>query len=150
MLTLSSSIDKDDIATNAASQQQWINISIFSAKLAATKVPQLNELSRGGYVLRTLLENTPEDINELRGTVPAAAVWINLNGKTIYESKGKMEGEYDWITSEWKGEKGWSKERWTFWKERFATISTEEALDKETREIAKNAAELMGKIEAEN
>lgn len=100
-------------------------------------------------MLRNTLENTPSDINELNGKVPAAAVWININGNDIYEAKGHITGEYDYETSEWKGEKGWSKERWAFWKDRFAAISKEETLSLETREIAKKAAESMGKIEKE-
>jgi hypothetical protein len=82
--------------------------------------------------------------------VPATAVWINFNRKEIYESTGEMSGEYDWITNEWKGKKGWSKKRWEFWRERFIAVSTEEAVSEETREIAKKAAELMEKTEAGN
>lgn len=149
MLTFSFFVGDNNLATNTGKQQEWVNINQFTAKLSATKVPQFNQLSRGGFVLRDTLENVSIDSKELDGLVPAAAVWIKIVGKEIYQSEGTMEGEYDYITSDWKGEKGWSKARWVFWRERFTTMGKSEALSETTRDVANEAAELMKKIEKE-
>ncbi|RAL15960.1 DUF3632 domain-containing protein [Aspergillus homomorphus CBS 101889] len=86
------------------------------------------------------------DVRTLNGFVPAAAVWIGYCGKEIFEKEGSLGREiaaYD----KWKGQGGWSKERWAFWKERFEWISNVTALDRKTRRIAKETVEWMGQIE---
>jgi hypothetical protein len=90
------------------------------------------------------------DVRTLNATVPAAAAWIKINGKGIYEMDGPMETEYDWDKTNWTGKKGWSKERFHYWRERFEWISKVTALDKATRGEAKTAAELMKQIEEGN
>jgi hypothetical protein len=47
----------------------------------------------------------------------------------------------------WTGSLGWSKARFHHWMERFEWISTVTALEKKTRAVAKEAAEIMRQIE---
>ncbi|GFF60131.1 hypothetical protein IFM51744_10186 [Aspergillus udagawae] len=84
------------------------------------------------------------DIRSLNGWVPAAAQWIRHCGKEIYEMEGSMGREFP---TKWTGSEGWSKERWSFWKERFEWISFVTALDRKTRRIAKEMVEEMARIE---
>ncbi|KAE8414548.1 hypothetical protein BDV36DRAFT_311748 [Aspergillus pseudocaelatus] len=74
------------------------------------------------------------DIRTLNGWIPGAAQWIMLCGKEIYEMEGSMGRE--WPTK-WTGIEGWSKERWSFWRQRFEWASTVTALDRKTRQLAR-------------
>ncbi|KAF2833554.1 hypothetical protein CC86DRAFT_365421 [Ophiobolus disseminans] len=90
-------------------------------------------------------------IKILNAKIPAAAQWIQITGQRLFEMEGELEGEYDWqeeaLNVKWKGGKGWSKERFAFWRERFELYSTATALEKSTQRIAKDCAERMKKIE---
>lgn len=88
------------------------------------------------------------DIRSLNSWVPAAATWIKVIGRGLYEMEGPMGDEYDWVTTNWKGAKGWSKERFAYWRERFEWISKATVLDRSTKNDAKEAAELMKAIES--
>jgi len=91
------------------------------------------------------------NIKILNAKIPAAAQWIQITGQRLYEMEGKLEGEHDWqdeaLNSKWKGGKGWSKERFVFWRERFEWMTTITALEKSTQRIARDCAERMKKIE---
>jgi Protein of unknown function (DUF3632) len=88
-------------------------------------------------------------IQTLNSTVPAAAVWFTINCKGLYEQKGGEVGnEAPWNQTNWKGAKGWSKERFAYWRERFEWISNVPELDIETRKAAKEGAEAIRKVEA--
>ncbi|KAF4631004.1 hypothetical protein G7Y89_g7132 [Cudoniella acicularis] len=156
----------------ATKRQEWVNINAFTAKLSthASSDPALDARSWAGSVLRDTLEKTPwegydptvhadEDEEErtyqaelhgikvLDGRVPAAAQWMIYNAKGLYENKGLMGDEYDHDPTNWKGQKGWSKERFAYWRERFEWVSTVNELDEATRQAAKEAVEVMKKVE---
>lgn len=82
--------------------------------------------------------------------VPLAAEWLRVVGPRLYHMEGRLEGEWDWQTDilnvKWKGEKGWSKERWVFWKERFEWMTKVTALEKWTQRTAGDCADMMEKI----
>lgn len=86
------------------------------------------------------------DVRTLDGWVPAAAQWIKYCGREIYDKTGFLGAEWP---SKWSGEAGWSKERWGFWKERFAWIAKVTALDRSTRNTATDMVVLMNQIEEE-
>jgi hypothetical protein len=92
-------------------------MNAFGAKLSTFGVPALDERPRAAAIMRDTLEKAPwetyhhpdleneedpdwdeypvwraheielRDIKTLNGTVPAAAVWIKVNGKGLYEMK---------------------------------------------------------------
>ena len=74
-----------------------------------------------------------------------------MTGQRLYEMEGDLSGEYDWqdeeLNSKWTGGKGYSKERFAFWRERFEWITTVTALEKSTQRIARECAERMKEIE---
>lgn len=90
-------------------------------------------------------------IRILNAKVPAAAQWIKYTCERVYEMKGELFGEYDWqedsLNVKWKGEKGWSKERFRFWRERFEWMTTVTALEHSTKKIARECADSMKQIE---
>ncbi|KAK2601873.1 hypothetical protein QQS21_004559 [Conoideocrella luteorostrata] len=89
------------------------------------------------------------DVRVLNNWVPAAALWMKINAKGIYEMQGKMSNadEQNWDPSLWKGVRGWSKERFAFWRERFEWISKVTALERSTRNDATEAAKIMRDVE---
>ena len=149
----------------------------FCAKLSLKGDSKVDRRWDSDWVFRTPLEKTPwenkdnsdllegvdlelenqraeyeyqleqRDIRSLDFWIPGAAAWIKINGKGIYDMEGKMSREYDWDKSNWEGPKGWSKERFGYWRERFEWVSTVEALDNRTRDDAKEAVIIMKKIE---
>ncbi|KAF7541003.1 hypothetical protein G7054_g959 [Neopestalotiopsis clavispora] len=158
--------------------QSWINMNAFCAKLSAYSDPRLDMLSDADWIIRHTLEKTPwevyhhpdiEEDEEFRGEeypafrdyelekrdvrslnywVPGAAVWFKLNSNGIYELEGPMAHEHDWSSTNWNGPKGWSKDRFAYWIERFDWISKVTALDRETRQLAVEAAQAMKQVTA--
>lgn len=88
------------------------------------------------------------DVRVLEYWAPAAAVWMKIDAKGIYDMEGKISDadEQDWYPTTWKGPKGWSKERFAYWIERFEWISKVTALKMSTRKDAADAAESMKKV----
>ncbi|KAL5115510.1 hypothetical protein ACEQ8H_006573 [Pleosporales sp. CAS-2024a] len=97
------------------------------------------------------LELERVNIKMLNAKVPAAAQWLRHVGQRIYDMQGDMDGEHDWQTKvlnpKWKGPKGYSKQRFSFWRERFEWMAQVTALDKDTQKIALECAQEMKKIE---
>jgi hypothetical protein len=95
------------------------------------------------------LERT--SIRILNAKIPAAAQWIKHVGQRLYEMEGELAGEGDWqndrFNVKWTGSKGWSKERFAFWRERFEWMTTITALEKSTQRIARECAGRMKEIE---
>ncbi|KAL4904225.1 hypothetical protein BDW74DRAFT_185835 [Aspergillus multicolor] len=90
----------------------------------------------------------------LEAWIPAAAVWIEVLGVQMYEWEGVYEtreanGGRARGGSLWReGEPGFSKERWRFWRERFAQAKGMKGEPIETRRIAEEAEIMMMEIEA--
>ncbi|KAG5917190.1 hypothetical protein E4U42_007358 [Claviceps africana] len=88
------------------------------------------------------------DVRVLEYWAPAAAVWMKIDARGIYEMEGKISeaDEQDWNPTTWKGPKGWSKERFAYWMERFEWISKVTVLKRSTRKDAADAAECMKEV----
>lgn len=88
------------------------------------------------------------DVRVLEYWAPAAAVWMKIDARGIYEMEGKISeaDEEDWDPTMWKGQKGWSKERFAYWIERFEWISKVTVLSRSTRKEAADAAESMENV----
>ena len=83
--------------------------------------------------------------------MPIAAIWILLCGNVIFahcRNPGTPGPRKD-ARRNWKGAKGFSIERWTFWKKRFGEIKGHDQADKNTQELAAEAEECMNRIENE-
>jgi hypothetical protein len=87
--------------------------------------------------------------------IPPAATWLRLAGAAIYKFCvdrhdghavcGTLEPGCKW---EWTGEKkGFSLERWAFWKRRLGELAVEQGLEERLRSMAKEAAAEMDNVE---
>ena len=76
-----------------------------------------------------------------------AAVWIKINGKGLYEMEGLMPDERDWDSNELERSEGVVEREIHNWRERVEWISKVTALDRSTKETAREAADLMKEIE---
>jgi len=153
-------------------------LNSFSAKLSTRNVPELDERDRSAFIMRHTLEKTPwefppeitadpedfqyqtkfeyemelHNVRKLDIWVPATAAWIRINPRGLYQmavEERPMYTERDWIPTNWKGKKGWSKERWAFWIERFEAIGGIPELEEKSRELAREAASSMRRVEAD-
>jgi hypothetical protein len=85
--------------------------------------------------------------------VPAAAVWVQVLGKKLYEReedlkpKGAGQGNPAKGGELWKGVAGFDKGRWALWKKRFGEISELGDISEETKKIAKEAVKVMEESE---
>jgi hypothetical protein len=72
---------------------------------------------------RRNLELERENLKMLNAKVPAAAQWLQYVGGRLYEMQSDMAIEFDWqgedetLNVKWTGPKGYSKERFGFWRE---------------------------------
>lgn len=96
---------------------------------------------------------TPEQLRCAAMYVPPAATWVLLAGKSIYELC-KIDHDYRKDggppTSLWGQGRGYSLDRWAFWKKRFGEIAKTQGLKDEVKDIAARASLEMEKIEGRN
>lgn len=137
---------------------KWVNYHLFTARLIAAN------LLDGHYLALTLIVEALEkeapllDLDsEQESNIRAAAQYF------IYAAKNMLHNPFQdkanataystsWGDSSelWKGDKGFSLERWNFWKTRFGEIRVMEELDEETREASRRAEVAMDKSERQN
>ena len=106
---------------------------------------------------------TPEDFRNGAMYIPSAATWILLAGTKIYElcknnhdrksslyrkdrSRGFVANEADY---EWHNDRGYSLERWAFWKKRFGEIKMLQGLQDDVKDLAGKAFIKMNEIESQ-
>ena len=98
---------------------------------------------------------TPERRRRAAMYVPPAATWVLLAGERIYElcksdhdrkdgAGGSTSDCGEWL---WKKGRGYSLERWAFWKQQFSEIATTQGLKDDVKDIAARAAAAMEKTE---
>ncbi|KAF8196885.1 hypothetical protein K438DRAFT_1825727 [Mycena galopus ATCC 62051] len=121
---------------------EWANVNAFMARLTAEKLDDYPVFAiwAMGYALDENQKNSKGNWRD--ATMPAAAAWIDICGRQMYEWREDILPEH------------WSIEDtpwpwWPFWKHRFEEISLggEQAKD-ETRVIAREAFHKMEEIEA--
>ncbi|KAJ5970270.1 uncharacterized protein N7479_000188 [Penicillium vulpinum] len=126
-----------------------INRDKFTAGLMATKEPVFAYSWFALITLRDTLE-TPEQSSarNLEALIPAAAAWISILGAEIYQWNEEFDGALGRGGPLWKGQHGFCKERWQFWKERFGELAVIEVeIGDEVRTAAKNAKQIMEEVE---
>ncbi|CDM38198.1 hypothetical protein DTO013E5_8639 [Penicillium roqueforti] len=130
---------------------QIINRDKFTARLMATKEPVFAYSWFALITLREALETPAHEYSpgKVEALIRAAAAWISILGADIYQWNEGFDGALGKGGPLWKGQCGFSKERWQFWKERFgelATIELEETGEEE-RTAAWDAKRMMEEIE---
>ncbi|KAI0908620.1 hypothetical protein F4823DRAFT_487108 [Ustulina deusta] len=128
--------------------QANINRNAFLAKMTARmgNVPVLDQRNRGGEALKHALERTPV----VEAHVLAAEPWIAYCADNIY-NRCLQGGVMSWDTpltgTNFGVQKGWSKERWQYWRKRFQEISNAPRTKQPARDAAKRCAEKMQEVE---
>ena len=127
----------------------WNNLNAFTARLTAASV--MNFETYATWILGHTLEEERLD-EEIDDNLPAAAMWIIHAGRMVYHNTAKeyrrsAETHFSDIQYLRKFSKPFSKERWDFWKERFAFLQDQENLKQRTRDSAREALDKMAEIE---
>lgn len=114
-------------APDAYTAQEWVSLNSFAARLLGTSTTSWTNF--GLWEIRSALEETPSTTAHLRETVLfAACEWVLHAGPVLYEeSQSHRELDDHDARSLMPGElvstgPGFSKERWVFWRERFAVL----------------------------
>lgn len=96
----------------------------------------------------TTKDKKSEQAWSLETNLPAAANWFVFASEDLLTQGDKVETKYfdESELGEWKG-KGFSRERWAFWKHRLEKLTTSELLSEETKEATRKAVVNMGKAE---
>ncbi|KAI9793195.1 MAG: hypothetical protein M1816_000616 [Peltula sp. TS41687] len=147
--------------TNAAAdrveeRQGLQNFNAFEARL--TRDGTCDCRMTAVWALKEALEQEPDPRNPayhrqgpvLDCFVPVAAEWISIAGQALLDGGHKDYGGAGDGGRLWKGKRGFSPERWQFWKERFGVISEHEQVSDETKQVAREAKDRMTKIENES
>lgn len=132
-----------------------MNFESFVARLTARRISNFS--TYGLWALGDALENEPDHrATEYRHQsfwldrrIPFAAQWIEISGSNIFQhSKGRKDnGGGNRVKRKGIEFKGFSPERWAFWKQSFKSISTFDQTDATTQRIADETGELMEKLE---
>ena len=144
----------------------WTNLSYFLARIERERPSESFYPLRGLWELRAALETVHKDDGEndvhVPGTatekynarVPAAAMWVFVLGKALYEFEKDLtptspnEGSLGQGGELWDGKPEFGKRRWGLWKRRFEEISHMRELSDEARNIVKEVVEVMNNVEA--
>ncbi|KAL8712999.1 MAG: hypothetical protein Q9220_002859 [cf. Caloplaca sp. 1 TL-2023] len=134
---------------------QWTSMNALLAHITVTRVSNFARYAI--WALRDALEDIPGQstfaghVANLDHYVPAAAVWVFVAGEIIYNEwiLGGGEKEVEDVGGHlWEG-KGFSRERWGFWKERFGWVRGQGGVEveEETRAVAGRAVVVMEGVE---
>ena len=95
--------------------------------------------------------NTNPYSTKQQAEVPAAAKWILIAGREIFECVDTPSFATRLEPSDlWHDDKpGLSRERWTLWKTRLQWVGQQNVLNKETKTLAKEALDKMHEIDAD-
>ncbi|KAG9185491.1 hypothetical protein G6011_08035 [Alternaria panax] len=133
--------------------EAWANMNFFFALVAAKHIQDLSMYAL--FALREALETPAIDdpmstaAQKYDANVPAAAAWILGYGHDLFRMEkdltpsDRKQGNPGRGGELWKGKAEFSKERWAFWKERFAAIADMEGVAEQTKLDARDAMEGM-------
>lgn len=131
-----------------------LNASRFAATLfqRGHDCSLLDLSAQADLFLRTGIENRYIDENEIKSRewkvlLPAAAAWLSIAGRKIYEvCLGEDEAEGSHTK---RGRRAWSKQTWNNWKDQLHQHAGRDDIDKDCRKCAAQAARAMQQAELE-
>jgi hypothetical protein len=131
----------------------WANMNFFYALLTGQEV--FDHSIYAIWSMRAALEESHADDRDSTAAqkydtyVPAAAVWAFGGFRVLFAKeedltpKDKSHGNPAKGGELWRGKAEFSKERWYFWRERFAEVAKMDDVSEQTRTVAKDAIEAM-------
>lgn len=151
----------DDQIGFLAQRQGLLNSTKFAASLLERSVCLIELSEKAFSVIWQAVEQNYDDETfgetvlqlERQILIPAAATWLLIAGKTIYDQFAKediAQSDANVQARESSAELPWSKRQWSRWKIRFQELASDQAqaLDDECREFASRAAGKMTEVEA--
>lgn len=132
----------------------WANMNFFFALLTGKGLHDLTEYF-AIWAMRQALEYQHADdekstaVQKYDVYVPAAAVWVFGAFRGLLVKNKDLTPENDLAGNParggdlWKGKSEFSKERWSFWRERFAEIGKMDEVSEDTRTVARDAVNAM-------
>jgi hypothetical protein len=131
----------------------WANMNYFYASVTGKEIDDFSLFAI--WAMRQALEIPQSDdkqstaAQKYNAYVPTAAVWVFGMGSTLYAKeedltpKDSKQGNPAKGGALWKGKAEFSKDRWRFWKERFAEVGNMKDVSEDTQNIARDAVEAM-------
>jgi hypothetical protein len=141
---------RKDLSPEAYSlSTRWSNLHEFYAKLEAGKMPQLGlGLSLALVTIEQALETKSPSLPHLELHAPAASQWFVHAAPLVLEASERNQMSSMTSDSEvWKGEHGFSVERWELWKGKFDALHGKEGLSGDAAHAARRAFVAMEKAE---
>jgi len=135
----------------------WANMNYFFARVTSKDLGDSSLFAI--WAMRQALETPQQDdeqatsVQKYDAYVPAAAAWAFGMGRELFRTEedltptDRKQGNPARGGELWKGKAEFSKERWSFWKERFAEIGKRDDVGEKTRLIARDAVGAMKKAE---
>ena len=133
----------------------FLNATSFAARDVSRVPGTTGMLFYAEPCLREALEgpyDTPEPRHRAAMYIPPAATWILLAGESLYRlcRNDHLRCDDAYAGSDgrlWWNGRGFSLQRWAFWKQRFRETPADEGLESSVEDYARRAAEEMGVIE---
>lgn len=126
-------------------RQNWVNLNAFVARITEAQVHDF-----ALYAIWAFRDALEEPV--VAGTdthVRAAAQWIFHAGQHLYQIERVFPQNVAIAGPLWSGEtKGFCKDRWAFWKQRFEELSDDDRLSDEARRDAGDAGRGMADVES--
>ncbi|KAK3674859.1 hypothetical protein LTR78_005203 [Recurvomyces mirabilis] len=145
--------DWDDVGEEWLKQAPaYLNATTFLATLFARSSRDVGGTFNGSAALKDALENdeVPRRQKCVTMYLEPAAVWMSIAGEKLYcHCAGRSGAASAAAGVLWKGGHALSFERWSFWRERFETLS-EAAIGERYRAVAVGAVTRMKEIEVSN
>lgn len=124
---------------------EYININGFEAQLWRAMGSEVEDYLYSypinSYARSIEQQNPKEEFQTMDGEVAAACLWMIHGSERIWKLTKEADhesGGKDWRGDLWKGEQGYSVERWELWKKRFQDVADGkvEKVGAETKRLA--------------
>ena len=141
-------------ASGVSLKDRWANFHAFTARAESVGIMYSNITWAIPLIVSTLekkvatKDTKSKQVVSLETNVPAATNWLIFASEELLMGADKIEkGCFEGSEfGEWKGT-GFSRERWSFWKQRLEELATSELLSEEAKEAVRKAAVSMAKAE---
>lgn len=139
----------------ALDTDQGINLEAFLARITQSGIASWSWL--GLTAFHAAFEVEPDSRAQafqkqgpgLDASVPRVAIWLELVGSKVYEEvKAGTLSDTKYATGgNWKNPKGFSKERWDYWKRRAGEVAIHDQAAEATKVLAKKVEHMMMALE---
>ncbi|KAJ4163566.1 hypothetical protein LMH87_005287 [Akanthomyces muscarius] len=133
-----------------ARERRWNSACRYSARLASTGDATLSLGASLDLATTAISEGLETDLTEQgSGCLDTAAqVFEHASGELWRRCKEKQaEGVLSSSNGLWRGQAGYSIDRWQFWKDRWNSLAEQQAISPNIRDLAKEALAHMDMVE---